>query len=261
MTYMQSNNVISKNSAGVPLYTYATNYPPQQQVVNVSPQPVITAPYYQYPQTSIYNDPNKQAASGVNIYIYNPSAIGGQSSSSTANTTYTTPAVPPPPVPTLVSQEVKTAVPSQPIAQQPIAETPISKPENQKTKRIVQLTDDYIKSLENYLRNQDETVRKTAIKEIIQRFEEDDSRYDDPALTALLNIALQDPVPNNRLLAMSVVAGGKAHGDENTIKILNNLSNSDKMYGQESKMAASALIKAAQETQMVPDYSSDKDKK
>lgn len=259
MTNMQSNNVIYPNQAGVPLYSYATNYPQQQQVVNVTPQPVVTAPYYQYPQTSIYNDPTKQAASGVNIYIYNPSAIGGQSSSSTANTTYAAPSVAPAPV--VQPAQDTNVVPSQPIAQQPIAQTPVSAPENQKKKRIVQLTDDYIKSLENYLRNQDETVRKTAIKEIIQRFEEDDSRYDDPALTALLNIALQDPVPNNRLLAMSVVAGGRAHGDENTIKILNNLSNSDKMYGQESKMAASALIKAAQETEMVPDYSTDKDKK
>lgn len=265
MTYTQSNNIIYPNQTGTPLYTYASNYPQQQQVVSVAPQPVITAPYYQYPQTSIYNDPTKQAASGVNIYIYNPSGIGGQSSSSTLNSYSTPPAAPAPAQPqvnvTPQTPPDNNAVPSQPIAQQPIADTPISKPEADKTKRIVQLTDDYIKSLESYLRNPDETIRKTAIKEIIQRFEEDDSRYDDPALTALLNIALQDPVPSNRVFAMSVVAGGKAHGDENTINILNNLTTSDKMYGQEAKMASSALIKAAQDTEMVPDYSKDKDNK
>ena len=265
MTYTNSNNVIYPNQAGTPLYTYAPNYPQQQQVMNVAPQPVITAPYYQYPQTSIYNDPTKQAASGVNIYIYNPSGMGGQSSSSTLNT-YVPPQVAPQPVQPQVQVTPQTppnvsVAPSQPIAQQPIADTPILKPETGKTKRIVQLTDDYIKSLESYLRNPDETVRKTAIKEIIQRFEEDDSRYDDPALTALLNIALQDPAPNNRLFAMSVIAGGSAHGDENTINILNNLTTSDKMYGQEAKMASSALIKAAQETETVPDYSKDKDNK
>ena len=262
MTYTQSNNVIYPNQTGTPLYTYAPNYPQQQQVVSVAPQPVITAPYYQYPQTSIYNDPTKQAASGVNIYIYNPSGIGGQSSSSTLNSYSTPPAAPAQPQVQVTPQvpAEKDIAPSQPIAQQPIADTSISKPETDKTKRIVQLTDDYIKSLESYLRNPDETVRKTAIKEIIQRFEEDDSRYDYPSLTALLNIALQDPVPNNRLFAMSVIAGGKAHGDENTINILNNLTTSDKMYGQEAKMASSALIKAAQETETVPDYSKDKDK-
>ena len=263
MTQIQPNNQIQTYQVGTPLYTYQNNVP-QQQTVSVSPQPGVTAPYYQYPQTSIYNDPNKQAASGVNIYIYNPSGIGGPCSNSNANVTYGQPTQPIPQIPQPVINTV-TAPPAEPSNAVAIANTPISQSEptpqpHQKTKRVVELTDDYIKSLESYLRSPDESIRKTAVKEIIQRYEEDNSRYDDPALTALLNIALQDPVPNNRVMAMSVIAGGNAHGDENTIAILNNLSNSDKMYGQESKMASSALIKAAQETSIVPDYSPDKKK-
>ena len=260
MSQIQPNNQIQTFPTGTPLYAYPSSVP-QQQTVAVTPQPGVTAPYYQYPQTSIYNDPNKQAASGVNIYIYNPSGIGGPSSNSNANVNYgpTTQPVPQPVINTVSS------TPSEPSSAVAIANTPISNneatpPNNQKTKRIVELTDDYIKSLESYLKSPDESIRKTAVKEIIQRYEEDQSRYDDPALTALLNIALQDPVPNNRLLAMSVVAGGNAHGDNNTIQILNNLSTSDKLYGQEAKMASSALIKAAQETTLVPDNSPDKKK-
>lgn len=259
MTQIQPNNQILAYPVGTPLYSYANNVP-QQQTVSVTPQPNVTAPYYQYPQTSIYNDPNKQAASGVNIYIYNPSGMGGPSSNSNANVNYgpSYPQTPPPVINTVAP------TPSEPSGAVAIANTPISQtestPQHQKTKRVVELTDDYIKSLESYLRNPDESIRRTAIKEIIQRYEEDNTRHDDPALTALLNIALQDPVPNNRVMAMSVIAGGSAHGDENTIEILNNLSTSDKMYGQEAKMASRALIKAAQETKLVPDYSPDKKK-
>ena len=127
--------------------------------------------------------------------------------------------------------------------------------EKQKTKKVVELTDDYIKTLENYLRSPDATVRKSGIKELINRYEEDESRYDDPALTALLNIALQDSDTNNRLFAMSPIASGSAHGDENTIKLLQNLQASDKLYGQEAKMANDALLNAAQTKVEIPDNS------
>ena len=200
MTQIQPNNQIQAYPVGTPLYCYANNVP-QQQTVSVAPQSNVTAPYYQYPQTSIYNDPNKQAASGVNIYIYNPSGIGGPSSNSNANVNYG-PTYQPLPQPVINTNVTPTQ--SEPSSAVAIANTPISQseptPQNQKTKRIVELTDDYIKSLESYLRSPDETIRKTAIKEIIQRYEEDNTRYEDPALTALLNIALQDPVPNNRLM-------------------------------------------------------------
>ena len=108
------------------------------------------------------------------------------------------------------------------------------------------MTDDYIKTIENYLRSPDESVRKAGIVDLLKRFGEDSSRYDDPALTALLNIALQDPKANNRLLAMSSISGEMAHGDENTVQLLKNLQTSDKLYGQEAKMATEALLKAAQ---------------
>ena len=139
--------------------------------------------------------------------------------------------------------------------------TDAAKEEKQKTKKVVELTDDYIKTLESYLRSPDENIRKTGVKELIKRFEEDDSRYDDPALTALLNIALQDPDENNRMLAMSPIAAGSAHGDENTVAILQPLQASDKLYGQEAVMANNALLKTAQTMTNIPDNSPEKTEK
>ncbi len=267
MSEIQSNIPMYNCQTGTPLYNYS--YPsvtqtqqPQQQTVSVSSP--STSQVYQYPQTSLYNNPTKQPASGVNIYIYNPSAIGGPSSNSTANANYTLP------------QNQQTPVASQPVSQNytpqqnvSIANSPImddTKTENvqnekQKTKRVVELTDNYIKTLESYLRSPDENVRKTGIKDLIKRYEEDNSRYEDPALTALLNIALQDPNPNNRLLAMSPIAAGSAHGDENTVEILKPLLSSDKLYGQEAVMANNALIKTSHTITNIPDDSPEKTEK
>lgn len=255
MPQIQQNTPIYNNQAGIPLYSNANNtVATQQPVVNT------TIPYtnqiYSYPQASLYPSTTVPATtSGVNINIYNPSGVGG--SNSMANASYYTPV---PNTPQNINAN-KNASANANVPAQPIANTPIQNEEskkNQKTKRVVNLTDDYIKSLESYLRSQDENVRKTGIKELIQRFEEDESRYDDPALTALLNIALQDPKANNRLLAMSPIAGGSAHGDTNTIQLLKQLQTSDKIYGQEAVMASNSLIKAAQTTTLIPDNSPDK---
>lgn len=227
----------------------------QQGTVSVS-TPNGTSQVYQYPTTSIYDPNQKQAASGVNIYIYNPSAIGGPSSNSVANATYAMPNQN-----TQQTQPVSatTVVPEQPapIANTPISEVKTEKEEEtskkeEKKKTVVELTDEYIKTLENYLRSKDPKVRKSGIIDLIKRFEEDSSRYDDPALTALLNISLQDPKPENRMLAMSLIAGENAHGDDNTIKFLKALQNSDKLFGQEARMATDAQLKAAQSKTEIP---------
>lgn len=260
MSEIQSSIPMYNFQTGTPFYNYS--YPsvpqtqqPQQQTVSVSSP--STSQVYQYPQTSLYNNTSKLPASGVNIYIYNPSGIGGPSSNSTANATYTLPQ----------NQTLPATQPFVPAQQNfSIANTPLTedvssreeKPVKQRTKRVVELTDDYIRTLESYLRSPDATIRKTGIKELVKRFEEDDSRYEDPALTALLNISLQDPDANNRLLAMSPIASGSAHGDTNTIEILKPLQSSDKLYGQEAVMANNALLKTAQTMMTIPDNSLEK---
>ncbi len=250
MTEINPNNQTYSTGTGTPLYNYAdynTYQTPSGQTVNISAPnsaaQVVTSPIYQYPTASLYNSGSSssgiQGASGVNIHIYNPSAIGGQQSSGC-------------PVPTAKEQS---AIESAPIANTPISEE-TSVPETPvKTKNVVDLTDDYIKTLESYLRSDDKSVRKMGIQDLVKRFEEDDSRYDDEALTALLNIALQDSDAGNRLLAMSPVAASVAHGNDDTINLLQNLTKSDKMYGQEAKMATDALLKASQQQKEIVDNS------
>ena len=274
MSEINSQNSAYNLKTGTPLYNYASNVSPVPvQTVNASQTPVqsnITSPIYQYPTTSLYapntsqslqnvqsaqtaSTPSVKDASGVNIYIYNPAGFSGQSSSSAAGATYGMPNC---------GNCTQTPQPVQPQVQQqnPIANTPIAGENNvsetpKKTKKVVKLTDDYIKTLESYLRSNDSSVRKMGVQELIKRFEEDGSRYEDEALTALLNIALQDKDASNRMLAMSAVAGSSAHGDANTVALLQKLQQSDKIYGQEAKMATEALLKASQTMATVPDDS------
>lgn len=267
MPQIQPDNSSYNVQTGTPLYNYGQNqnYQPQLHQQTLSVSSPYTSQIYQYPQTSVYNDPSKQASSGVNIYIYNPTGTGGQNTGNAPQIVTCPQPQPQAQIQAETQPNLQTVDAGS--ASTPIADTPISKeektdneaePSKQKTKRIVELTDDYIKTLENYLRSPDKSVRETGIIELVKRFEEDITRYDDEALTALLNIALQDSNPDNRLMAMSVIEGGSAHGDEKTIELLNNLSSSEKLYGQEAKAASNALLKASSgETKIVADYSSD----
>ena len=248
MTEISSQNQIYPVINGVPVNNPQHITTAGGQSVSIQPSNV-TYPYYQYPTASVYDPNQKQAASGVNIYIYNPSAIGGPTSSSVANANYLPNGgvQPQPPVYRAFSTT------ETPLPQQPIANTPIMTDNNNtvnvqaqsgKTKNVINLTNEYIKTLESYLRSADKNVRKNGIVDLIKRFEEDSSRYNNPALTALLNIALQDPDANNRVLAMTCISSENACGDNNTIKLLQELQKSNKIYGQEAKSANEALLKA-----------------
>ena len=110
------------------------------------------------------------------------------------------------------------------------------KESNKKTekRKIVELSDDYIKNLENYLNSQDKEVRMMGAKEVIARLQEDDSRKDDPALTALINKMLQDPLPQIRVLALSMLDSRMCTGNDYTIGVLKKMQNSTSGYGQDA---------------------------
>lgn len=231
----------------------ANRYPIVQPVVPMPNEQsqqssvAITTPngrqVYQYPQTSVYKTPDKQQ--GLNIYVFNPSGLGAPSTFTNNNYGGQTP-----------------------MASSPLANTPLHSQYNQdtkntdgkKTKNVVKLTNEYIKSLESFLRSHDSAVRKQGIQDLIKRFEEDEERYDNPSLTALLNIALQDPDVHNRMIATSLIASGGAHGDNNTVQLLTNLTNSDKMYGQEAEMASKALLNTTHTREKIIDNSSKEQK-
>ena len=115
-------------------------------------------------------------------------------------------------------------------------------------KKVVMLSNDYIKSIENYLNSQDLEVRKMGAHEVVDRLAEDSSRNDDPALTALVNKMLQDPSASIRAIALSLVESRAILGDNLTEKILKNMQKTDKALGLDANQATSALLKMAQKT-------------
>ena len=125
----------------------------------------------------------------------------------------------------------------------------MSSSENNKTdkktekREIVQLTDDYIRNLENYLNSQDKEVRLMGAKEVIARLEEDHSRKDDKALNALINKMLQDPSAPVRILALSALDSRVVSGDDYTVGLLKQMQNATSGYGQDAMQATNILLK------------------
>ena len=109
-------------------------------------------------------------------------------------------------------------------------------------KRVVLLNDDYIKNLENMLNSQDKSQRITAAKAVFERLDEDPSRKDDKALTALVNKMLQDPVQEVRLLALSALEGRICNGDDFTIAVLKNMQTNPQGQGFDAADASRILL-------------------
>lgn len=178
--------------------------------------------------------------SGVNIQIFNPSvaAPGATVPQSTVNApTYTTmPAAYPP---NYYTQNL--AQPATPVAPEP---------EKKKTEKreIVQLTDDYIKSLENYLNDQNQQVRLMGAKEVLARLQEDESRKNDPGLNALVNKMIQDPYQAVKFIGMAALESRAATGDSTSVQLLQGIQKEKTTYGEDSLKASNILLKMAGNT-------------
>ena len=168
--------------------------------------------------------------SGVNIQIFNPSVVapGGAAPVSTVNSqNYSTnPGYPP----NYYTQNLNPNAPSATATATATAngnENAKADSSNDKKKtekrEIVQLTDDYIKTVENYLNNQNPEIRILGAKEVLARLQEDDSRKDDVALNALVNKMLQDPSQQIKFLALAALDSRVASGDEVSIKLLQDI--------------------------------------
>lgn len=147
----------------------------------------------------------------------------------------------------------------QPAAQQPIASQPMTKPAEQeepttgkkKTKVVTALTDDYIKSLENYLNSSDVEDRRSGVAELMQRFEEDPSRKNDLALNNLLNKALQDPSPKVKMIACLICESELAKGNAKTRELLTKISHEKDFCGQLADTAREGLLKLTHEDETI----------
>lgn len=121
---------------------------------------------------------------------------------------------------------------------------------NSKQKRVVALTDEYIKSLENYLNNPNDEIRLMASKEILTRLDEDKDRYNDAALNALLNKMLQDPSKLIRVAALSAFASQLASGNDYTVTLLHNIQQNPSADKEDVLQAADILLKMSAGTEV-----------
>ena len=243
---------VVSSSAGVPYSGYMQT-PMHPQMI----QPQVQTPYMAQPMqnNATYipvQQPQPQASSsGVNIVIYNPSVNPAASAVANSNNSYNTPQVAYPPN-YYLQQPQQPA--SDSVAKAYLANTSIKEDdkatkekEDEKTKKvnIVQLTDEYIKTLENYLNNPNVKVREMGVKELMERFKEHKSRYNDIALTNLLNKALQDGSKNVRFVAMTILDSGYAQGDALTHNLLQKMQSSKDVYGEDAIYASEVLLKSA----------------
>ena len=128
---------------------------------------------------------------------------------------------------------------------------------NTKEAKIVALTDEYIKSLENYLNNPNDEIRLMASKEILTRLDEDKDRYDDAALNALLNKMMQDPNKLVRIAALSAFSAQLASGNDYTVQLLQNIQSNPNSDKEDVLQAADILLKmsAGVEVKNIPNPS------
>ena len=136
------------------------------------------------------------------------------------------------------------------------ANAPAASAEKPKKKKdVVVLTDEYIKNLENYLRNPDKELKVFAMNEVSARFQEDEKRKTNPSLNALLNLGLQAKEPNVRFIGLWLLKKGLASGNDVTVQILNNMQQSSIYKGMEASDAKKALLKMSETIAKVPDNS------
>lgn len=227
------------------------NQPAQMQISGqaIQAQPAISIPAQPQsipvqpaPQGQSVQVPNY---SGVNIQIFNPTVTPPGATAPVYNVNS----------PNYGSNPVNGCYPSgyytnqfnpqDASAKNSLASSTTTEKTDKKTEKreIVQLTDEYIKNLENYLNSQDKEVRLMGAKEVVARLEEDSSRKDDKALNALINKMLQDPSTPVRILAMSALNSRSASGDDLTVNILQQMQNSASGYGQDALQASEILLK------------------
>ncbi len=250
---------------------FNSQYQQYPQYAQYSAQAMQPGYYYQpqmpvMPQQSYTPQNQSPTASAVNIQIFNPTANAGPQYPAMQ------PAVPMYQNTSLYGQNPGVTYPmnyNAPINQtnnynqtpqaqeetKPIeTEKKTEDKKDKKTKEKVILTDDYIKSLENYLNNQDAKIRLTAAKELLDRFKEDKTRKADPALTALLNKTIQDPKASVRYIGLTILDTSYAQGNEETVNILKQLQNRpDLEYGEDSRLASQILLKMSGQRVEVPD--------
>lgn len=219
--------------------------------------PGAGAPVYNVNSPNYQSNPNNHYPAGYYINQWGSPQQQQPSASATASATATvqqpSPSPTAAPVQTVKDEQSSSATaPAQSQAQgdekKSAAKDETKETPKKEKRKIVQLTDDYIKTLENYLNSQDKEVRLMGAKEVVARLMEDESRKDDKALTALINKMLQDPSQQVKFLALSMLDSRNVTGDATTVQLLQAMQQSQSGYGQDALLASNILLKMAGKT-------------
>lgn len=213
------------------------------------PQGYIPPQYSIYPQYQQQPAQNQNVqvpstAAGVNIQIFNPSVATPGSQAPTYNVNapcypsgyYTGSYGTQQQIPQQNNQQTNNTTVTTGTGE-------VKKDTKTEKRKITELTDDYIRNLESYLNSQEKAVRINAAKEVFARLEEDDSRNDDKALTALVNKMLQDPCEEVRILALSALDSRICKGDDYTVNVLKGIQQNNTGNGQDAIDASNILLK------------------
>jgi len=176
--------------------------------------------------------------SGVNIQIFNPSVAAPGATVPPANINAQNYSASPIYPANYYTQNLAQSNPVQPV--KAADETEKKKTEKRK---IIELTDDYIKNLENYLSDQNPQVRLMGAKEVLARLQEDESRKNDEALNALINKMLQDPYQPVKLIALGILETKTATGNNKSIELVRNIQHSKTKHGEDELKASNVLLK------------------
>lgn len=250
----------SYNAGNVAPIQPAVQQTQPQYVQNPNPaQYPVTNPQYYYPQPQYIQQPQNvqvpASTAGVNIQIFNPSVATPGSMGPTYNVNapsypanyYTGQGYNPNCTcngnnnntgqQTDTNKTTKTSTET--------TEFTSDSDKKKEKRRIVLLDDNYIRTLENYLNSQDKTTRLNAAKDVFDRLDEDPSRKDDKALTALINKMLQDPSQEVRLIALSALEGRIVNGDDFTVQVLKNMQTNPQGQGFDAADASKILLDMA----------------
>lgn len=131
--------------------------------------------------------------------------------------------------------------------QQPAAQ-PVAQPQTPPVKAAIPET--LIKAIDNALMSPDVNVRLSGATKLSKLFEDRKDEAANPALTALLNRVLKDPHQNVRLMGQ-IALNISAKGNEETVKIVQDMTTSKDGFGFESVAANENLLKMAERTDVV----------
>ena len=123
---------------------------------------------------------------------------------------------------------------------------------NYTKKRITILTDAYMQKLDNLLQSEDKKLREYAAREVVKRFEEDKTRYDDKGLNVLVNKMLMDPYDRKvRGRGLMLLQTKLAKGDENTMAVLDKLAQDPTLDDKDRGLIDICKVQLTAQTELI----------